>query len=103
MRTGYKVALYGVALAVIFGGTWAVGAAAGPATAPEPPPMAHGEHQAEPGRLPPGLSVSDNGYTLQLRENSSLAFRVSGPDGKPVTTFDVEHEKRLHLIVVRRD
>ncbi|MEU0883377.1 hypothetical protein ABZ345_32625 [Lentzea sp. NPDC005914] len=106
MKTGYKVALYGVALAVIFGGTWAVGAAAGPA--PEPP-MAHNEsaphneHQAEPGRLPPGLSVSDNGYTLELHENSSLGFHVNGPDGKPVTRFDVEHEKRLHLIVVRRD
>ena len=26
-----------------------------------------------------------------------------GPDGAPVTTYEVEHEKRLHLIVVRRD
>jgi hypothetical protein len=47
--------------------------------------------------------VSDNGYTLRLHENSSLAFHVSGPDGQPVTKFAVEHEKRLHLIVVRRD
>jgi hypothetical protein len=102
MRTGYKVALYGVALAVVFGGTWAAGAAAGPVAKPETP-VAHDEHNAEPAKVPPGLSVSDNGYTLRLHEDESLGFHISGPDGKPVTKFDVEHEKRLHLIVVRRD
>jgi hypothetical protein len=102
MKTGYKVALYGVTLAVIFGGTWAAGAAAGPPRQ-EAPPTAHDEHQAEPSRLPPGLSVSDNGYTLVLHEQESLGFHINGPDGRPVTEFDVEHEKRLHLIVVRRD
>ncbi|MET8760147.1 hypothetical protein [Lentzea sp. NPDC004782] len=102
MRTGYKVALYGVALAVVFGGTWAAGAAAGPLTKPETP-VTHDEHSAEPAKVPPGLSVSDNGYTLRLHENESLGFHISGPGGKPVTKFDVEHEKRLHLIVVRRD
>ncbi|HEX8867721.1 MAG TPA: hypothetical protein VF821_18830, partial [Lentzea sp.] len=45
----------------------------------------------------------DNGYTLKLHENESLGFHINGPDGKPVTKFAVEHEKRLHLIVVRRD
>jgi len=102
MRTGYKVALYGAALAVIFGGTWAAGATAGPVAKPETP-MAHNEHNAEPAEVPPGLSVSDNGYTLELHEDESLGFHINGPDGKPVTKFAVEHEKRLHLIVVRRD
>ncbi|MFI6096042.1 hypothetical protein ACIA8G_10840 [Lentzea sp. NPDC051213] len=103
MKTGYKIVLYGVALAVVFGGTWAVGAIAGPAPEPVEKPMAHNEHQAEPVGVPPGLSVSENGYTLQLHENESIGFHISGPDGKPVTKFAVEHEKRLHLIVVRRD
>lgn len=103
MKTGYKVALYGVALAVIFGGTWAIGAAAGPAPA-EVPPAAHSEHnESESAKVPPGLSVSDNGYTLVLHEEESLGFHIAGPDGQPVTKFAVEHEKRLHLIVVRRD
>ncbi|MGW6929398.1 hypothetical protein ACWGE0_04975 [Lentzea sp. NPDC054927] len=102
MKTGYKVALYGVALAVVFGGTWAVGAAAGPAPA-QAPPAAHNEHEPEPAKVPPGLSVSDNGYTLVLHKNESLGFHIAGPDGKPVTKFAVEHEKRLHLIVARRD
>ncbi|MDX8148968.1 hypothetical protein SK854_43095 [Lentzea sp. BCCO 10_0061] len=106
MKTGYKVALYGIALAVIFGGTWAAGAATGP---PAPPP-AHsaeaehgGTHDETQSKLPPGLSVSDNGYTLRLNENKSLAFQIEGPDGLPITKFAVEHEKPLHLIVVRRD
>ena len=32
-----------------------------------------------------------------------LAFTVTGSDGRPVTAFDVEHERLLHLVVVRRD
>ncbi|GAB2859738.1 hypothetical protein [Lentzea nigeriaca] len=107
MKTGHKVAAYGLALALVFGGAWAAGAAVGPsggASAPDAAgAMNHGEHKAEPAKVPPGLSVSDNGYTLQLHDNESLGFHISGPDGKPVTKFAVEHEKRLHLIVVRRD
>ncbi|SER16643.1 hypothetical protein SAMN05216188_108171 [Lentzea xinjiangensis] len=116
MRTGYKVALYGVVLTVVFGGTWALGAVAGPPSATETHSRTeahgrseaqgeapHGEHQAEPAKVPPGLSVSDNGYTLRVKQNSSLSFDIAGPGGQPVTKFDVEHEKRLHLVVVRRD
>ena len=102
MKTGHKVALYGLVLAVIFGGTWAAGAAAGP-TAQQAPPAEHNEHKAEPAKVPPGLSVADNGYTLVLHDEESLGFHINGPDGQPVTKFAVEHEKRLHLIVVRRD
>lgn len=102
MKTGRKVALYGLVLAVIFGGTWAAGAAAGP-TARQAPPAEHNEHKTEPAKVPPGLSVQDNGYTLVLHDNESLGFHINGPDDKPVTKFAVEHEKRLHLIVVRRD
>ncbi len=32
-----------------------------------------------------------------------IEFTIEGPDGHPVTEYDVEHEKLLHLIVVRRD
>ena len=32
-----------------------------------------------------------------------LAFTVTGPDGHPVTAYDEQHERDLHLIVVRRD
>ena len=32
-----------------------------------------------------------------------MAFTIEGPDGNPVTEYDVEHEEDLHLIAVRRD
>ena len=57
-----------------------------------------------------GLAVSSDGATLalgrtELREGepSELSFRVLGDDGQPVRDFEVEHEKRMHLIVARRD
>ncbi|MGH3469693.1 MAG: hypothetical protein ACRDQF_18385, partial [Thermocrispum sp.] len=57
-----------------------------------------------------GLASAQDGYAF-VPESSALRagreqpfrFRILGPDGHAVTRFDVEHEKRLHLIVVRRD
>lgn len=60
--------------------------------------------------LPGGLQLSQDGYALRLDPDqlatgprTDLRFVVEGPDGRPVTAYDVEHEKELHLIVVRRD
>ena len=57
-----------------------------------------------------GLSVSENGMKLELDRTDlergrrdELRFRVVGAGGKPVRDFEVEHEKRMHLIVARRD
>ncbi len=56
-----------------------------------------------------GLAVSDRGLTLELARTSArpgesfpLAFRIARA-GAPVREFDVEHTKRMHVIVVRRD
>lgn len=63
-------------------------------------------HAAE---VPGGLQVSQDGYALRLDPDQfatgghDLAFVVEGPDGRPVTAYDVEHEKELHLIVASRD
>jgi hypothetical protein len=63
--------------------------------------------EADPVR---GLAVSDKGLTLELARNtatagrrSALAFRIVDRRGKTVRDFDVEHTKRMHFIVVRRD
>jgi hypothetical protein len=57
-----------------------------------------------------GLAVSDDGLTLQLARRTAqrgrrfeLAFRIAGRRGQTVRDFDVEHTKRMHFIVVRRD
>ncbi len=59
--------------------------------------------------VPGGLMVSSGGYTLELQDpvvqagaGRPVSFVIDGPDG-PVTSYDVEHEKRLHFIAVRRD
>ncbi|MFF8643490.1 hypothetical protein [Streptomyces sp. NPDC015345] len=67
----------------------------------------HGGHGA--GAQPGGLSVSRNGYTLELPSTiltagvQPVSFKVTGPDGRAVTEFVAEHEKELHFIAVRRD
>jgi hypothetical protein len=70
----------------------------------------HGGHAETAAEVPGGLMVSQDGYTLRLADESTrpgrdvpLAFTVTGSDGHPVTDYDVQHEKRLHLIAVRRD
>ncbi|GAB6984112.1 hypothetical protein [Nocardioides pyridinolyticus] len=119
MNAGARVAAFAGGLAVVFGLAWVAGAAVGPLVGPviddEPEPMAgHGMAQgaahAERGEhLPGGLAVARDGYRLRLADDvlrpgaRELAFTVVGPDGAPVTAYEVEHEKRLHLIVVRRD
>lgn len=52
-----------------------------------------------------GLSISSNGYVIIPLSGDAgrLSFVIKGPDGKPATEFAVVHEKRLHLIAVRRD
>src|SRR5918994_589833 len=57
----------------------------------------------------PGLAAADDGLRLiadidtqQLGIETPYRFRIVDEDG-PVTAFDVEHTKRMHLIVVRRD
>ena len=68
---------------------------------------AHGA-EAAPVR---GLSAtSDSGLALELDRaqlprgaETTLSFRVLDRSGAPVRDFAVEHDKRMHLIVVRRD
>ncbi len=59
---------------------------------------------------PAGLGISAGGYTLRLSptqigrgEATELRFTIDGAGGRPVREFDELHERRLHLIVVRRD
>jgi hypothetical protein len=120
MNTAGKLSAYGVALAIVAGGGWAIGTAVGPFTSEA---GTHGAEEAghegsnggtvvettQPDQ-PAGLASSRGGYTLTptnptltVGTTNQFSFRITGPNGKPVTRFDVEHEKRMHLIVVRRD
>jgi hypothetical protein len=118
MNTPLKVAAFALGLAAVFGAALGVGAAVGPvgpATADDMPddmPAKHdvaaAEHDA--GHLPAGLEVTEGGYTFALDHDAltagaatPVAFRVLGPDGRPVTAYDTRHDEALHLIAVRRD
>jgi len=108
MTTPVKLAAFAAVLAAVFGAAALAGGAVhslhdpAAATAAEDMNMA-----ADPIR---GLAVSENGLTLDLTRHSArphtefpLAFRILGKGGRAVHEFDVEHTKRMHLIVVRRD
>jgi len=71
----------------------------------EEPHMSAGT--ADPVR---GLTVSESGLALELGQQelaagqrSQLSFQIDGEDGQPVTEFEIEHTKPMHLIIARRD
>jgi hypothetical protein len=80
---------------------------------PGAPADEHGEamapaHGAE--AAPHGLAVSEDGLTLALDRTrlepgrtTQLRFRIVDARGATVRDFDLEHTKRMHVIVVRRD
>ncbi|KXK59381.1 hypothetical protein AWW66_24465 [Micromonospora rosaria] len=131
MNTATKLTGFALAVVTVFGAAYGVGQVVGPVrpvtgsghgtdadhgTGPETSASpgtgtGNGRDQADggtgpaPGSLPAGLLVSDRGYTLAPVEAAAgdFAFRITGPDGRPVTGYDVTHEKPMHLIVVRRD
>jgi len=92
-----KLIAYALVLAGIFGGAWVAGAAVGPVGKPQEQHVMEDTHVDM--RLP-GLAAADNGYRFDLQGSQ---FRILDDANKPITAFDVEHEKRLHFIVVRRD
>jgi len=74
-----------------------------------------GGHEPESSATPsegealPGLAVAEGGYRL-VPEQTTLAqgpntfpFRIVDGDGATVEDFELEQNRRMHLIVVRRD
>ena len=125
MSAARKLAVFAAGLAVVFGLAAVAGGAVGPnRDQGKPKKSAHGSgaamgdsmsthtasgsgQEADPVR---GLAVSEDGLTLspargEVRRGQAtdLRFTIAGRDGRPVRDFTVEHEKRMHFIVVRRD
>jgi len=132
-----KLAAFAAALVVAFGAAFALGRVVAPVSADAQGSHAAGdadggtdqhggsedgmndhgtgEHGTDPESgltqaLPPGLAVSEAGYTLvpagtflDAGAATAFSFVVTDPDGKPLTNYVETHEKDLHLIVVRRD
>lgn len=114
MKTAAKLCAYGAALALLVWGGFAVGTAVGPLVTVTAASGGHGAVSGTAdsrhgdthtgtvpetvGDQPGGLSSSRDGYTLTPTDptltpatTEDFAFRITGPDGAPVTAFDVEH------------
>ncbi|HET8529172.1 MAG TPA: hypothetical protein VFL60_09690 [Gaiellaceae bacterium] len=107
MTAPVKLAAFAAVLAVIFGAAALAGGAVGRIHDPAAAAKGEMDMAADPIR---GLAVSENGLTLELARRSAhaaaafgLRFRIVGADGRAVRAFDLEHTKRMHLILVRRD
>ncbi|HEY3492787.1 MAG TPA: hypothetical protein VGK43_07525 [Solirubrobacterales bacterium] len=121
-RPYQKIALFVAALAVVFGAAAALGSLVEPAETNEggmeetmtthtAETDTHGAHGSEEtSHQPAGLGVAEAGYAVRFAptqfergDAGELRFAIEGADGEPVTEFDELHERRMHLIVVRRD
>lgn len=130
MNTAGRLGLYGAALAAAFAVAFGAAALAAPRGA-VPQSMQHEEetemdqhdahgssthgtedHSAHgaAGESLAGVSLSAGGFTLapvsapaSVGEQGTLSFRILDADGAPVTAYTPQHEKELHLIVVRSD
>jgi hypothetical protein len=107
MTTPVKLAAFAAVLALVFGAAAGAGGAVGRIHDPAAASKDEMNMAADPMR---GLAVSEDGLTLDLARRAArpaskfrLAFRILGADGRAVHEFDLEHTKRMHLIVVRRD
>jgi hypothetical protein len=118
MNTTARLGGFAVGLVAVFAAALGVGRAVGPA--PEPVTATHagagghadtGGHDAgAAAEVPGGLQVAEGGYrltpastALPVGAAAPFTFRITGPDGRPVTAFTPTHDKDLHLIAVRRD
>lgn len=75
-------------------------------------PSDGGGHGPSPAAADPvrGLAVAQDGYQLEILtapdrtgQAGVLSFRLTSPDGHPVTDYLTSHDRDLHLIVVRTD
>ncbi|ETD33785.1 hypothetical protein [Williamsia sp. D3] len=121
MNTATRLALYGAGLVAVFVAAFIAAGAVVPdrvasdwttsadhtahtpttdaATAPAP--------EAAPVR---GVSITADGFALtalaaptRVGESGELAFTITGPNGRPVTSFATSHDKQLHAIIVATD
>jgi len=122
MNVAARLLGFAAALAAVFALALVVGERAdlGKSEASDQAPAGHGgsessggSHAATKGAEPDpvrGLGISENGLSLVLGRVTAtpgkrfeLRFTIRDATGETVRDFDVEHTKRMHLIIARRD
>ncbi len=124
MNAAGRLAAFTAAVALLSGGAAVAGGAIDPKGAEDEAPhenmtssSSHStphaeadtghESAADPVR---GLAIADDGLRVELAtpelprgREAELRYRIVNSKGRAVRDFEVEHERRMHLIVVRRD
>ena len=114
MNSLVRVALFGGLLVLVFAGATLAGAAVDPDVDREAADAHSGDGEpdahATAGRPEvKGLAQAEDGLRLviedprRVAQSGRLVFKIVDEDGATVRDFDVEHDRRMHLIVVRRD
>lgn len=117
MSVTARIAAFALALALLFGAAALAGAALDPGVDErgdehEAGASAINEHGMTSAAMAvaPGLAAEEEGYRLvpertRLPSSADVTyrFRILSPVGETVDDFDLEHERRMHLIVIRRD
>lgn len=121
MNTPLRLSLYGIGLAAAFGAAFALAGTLTPESAvtdraaatkdAQGDGGAHGSaHAATETAVTRGVTVAADGLQLSPvsaptapGELGTLSFSITDAEGVPVVDFTEEHEKELHLIVVRSD
>ena len=127
MTAAVRIALFAASLALVFGSAAVAGSVLDPDPGLEPSHSEagtgaeeeHGSTQSpdehhtgghEATSAPAGLALAEGGLRLDLDRRGLAAgrpervdFRILNERGRAVRDFDVEHDRRMHLIVVRRD
>ena len=117
MTVAARLVGFALVLAVVFGAATLAGAELDPSVDED-----GGEHTEETQEMNghetsptasatlPGLAAAEDGYALvpartrfERGPRAEYAFTIVDEAGETVREFDVEHERRMHLIVVRRD
>lgn len=98
--------MFGLVLAVAFGGGAAAGSLTGPIDVGDG--GAHPDDDAPGAALPArGLLVAQDGLRLVPDARSAhpgpFSFRIVGDDDRPVVDFVEQHERYMHFIVASRD
>ena len=115
-RIAARLAAFAALLLALFGGAALAGGAIKPhgddptARADEPSDHMTSPHASSPAQTVRGLAVAAGDLRVVVEQpelrrgrTEQLRFRIVDERGQTVRDFDVEHEKRMHLILARRD
>lgn len=105
MSTPTRVVAFVVGLVAVFALAFGIGRVADPGTTPVADHESGGHGSGDRGghgtaAVPPPVHLALTRRMLAPGPDVPVSFQLQDAQGRPVTAYDVEHEKELHLIVL---